>query len=54
MLHVNPDKHIVVGLKIGPAQVSGVVTDMAANVLARDEERIADCTPRLPCPPLPP
>ncbi|WP_411074964.1 ROK family protein [Streptomyces sp. cmx-4-7] len=46
MLHVNPDKHIVVGMKIGPAQVSGVVTDMAANVLARDEERIADCTPR--------
>ncbi|MFC8790668.1 ROK family transcriptional regulator [Streptomyces cinereoruber] len=46
MLHVNPDKHIVVGMKIGPAQVSGVVTDMAANVLARDEERIADCTPK--------
>ncbi|MFK3730348.1 ROK family protein [Streptomyces sp. NPDC088090] len=46
MLHVNPDKHIVVGMKIGPAQVSGVVTDMAANVLARDEERIADCTPQ--------
>ncbi|MFF9150494.1 ROK family protein [Streptomyces sp. NPDC014861] len=45
MLHVNPDKHIVVGLKIGPAQVSGVVTDMAANVLARDEEPIADCSP---------
>jgi predicted NBD/HSP70 family sugar kinase len=46
MLHVNPDKHIVVGMKIGPAQVSGVVTDMAANVLARDEEPIADCTPQ--------
>jgi predicted NBD/HSP70 family sugar kinase len=45
MLHVNPDKHIVVGTKIGPAQVSGVVTDMAANVLARAEEPIADCTP---------
>ncbi|MEU4800576.1 ROK family protein [Streptomyces sp. NPDC023327] len=45
MLHVNPDKHIVVGMKIGPAQVSGVVTDMAANVLARAEEPIGDCTP---------
>lgn len=46
MLHVNPDKHLVVGLKIGPAQVSGVVTDMAANVLARAEEPLDDCTPR--------
>jgi predicted NBD/HSP70 family sugar kinase len=45
MLHVNPDKHTVVGIKIGPAQVSGVVTDMAANVLARLEEPIADRTP---------
>ncbi len=45
MLHVNPDKHIVVGIKIGPAQVSGVVTDMAANVLARIEEPITDRTP---------
>ncbi|MGW0773737.1 ROK family protein [Streptomyces sp. NPDC002835] len=45
MLEVNPDKHLVVGLKIGPAQVSGVITDMAARVLARAEERITDCTP---------
>ncbi|MGD9485424.1 ROK family protein [Streptomyces sp. TRM70308] len=45
MLHVNPDKHVVVGLKIGPAQVSGVVTDMAANVLVRAEAPLADCTP---------
>ncbi|GHD52529.1 ROK family transcriptional regulator [Streptomyces galbus] len=45
MLHVNPDKHTVVGIKIGPAQVSGVITDMAANVLARLEEPIADRTP---------
>ncbi|MFD8668971.1 ROK family protein [Streptomyces microflavus] len=45
MLHVNPDKHVVVGMKIGPRQVSGVVTDMAANVLARAEEPLADCTP---------
>ncbi|WP_406465079.1 ROK family protein [Streptomyces sp. NBC_00111] len=46
MLHVNPDKHLVVGLKIGPAQVSGVVTDMAANVLARAEQPLDDCTPQ--------
>ena len=45
MLHVNPDKHIVVGIKIGPAQVSAVVTDMAAKVLARAELPIADRTP---------
>jgi predicted NBD/HSP70 family sugar kinase len=45
MLHVNPDKHIVVGAKIGPAQVSAVVTDMAADVLARAEKPISDCTP---------
>lgn len=46
MLHVNPDKHIVVGLKIGPAQVSGVVTDMAAGVLARAEHPLPDCSPQ--------
>lgn len=45
LLHVNPDKHIMVGIKIGPAQVSAMVTDMAANVLARAETPIADCTP---------
>ncbi|OUD04612.1 ROK family transcriptional regulator [Streptomyces swartbergensis] len=45
LLHVNPDKHVVVGMKIGPGQVSGVVTDMAANVLARAEQPIADCRP---------
>ncbi|MFI9340706.1 ROK family protein [Streptomyces sp. NPDC052773] len=45
MLQVNPDKHIVVGAKIGPAQVSAVVTDMAAGVLARAEQPIADRTP---------
>ncbi|MER5294480.1 ROK family transcriptional regulator [Streptomyces pharetrae] len=45
MLQVNPDKHIVIGAKIGPAQVSAVVTDMAAGVLARAEEPIGDCTP---------
>ncbi|NGN64811.1 ROK family protein [Streptomyces sp. A7024] len=45
MLRVNPGKHVVVGIKIGPTQVSGVVTDMAANVLARADVALADCTP---------
>ncbi|MGW2769793.1 ROK family protein [Streptomyces sp. NPDC001275] len=45
MLQVNPDKHIVVGIKIGPSQVSGVVTDMAAQVLARAEQSLEDSTP---------
>ncbi|MEV0173111.1 ROK family protein [Streptomyces sp. NPDC050803] len=45
MLHVNPDKHLVVGMKIGPAQISGVVTDMAAGVLAHAEEPLDDHTP---------
>ncbi|WP_377274458.1 ROK family protein [Peterkaempfera sp. SMS 1(5)a] len=45
MLEVNAERHLVVGLKIGPSLVSGVVTDLAAQVLARDEAPIADCTP---------
>ncbi|MGA8114620.1 MAG: ROK family protein, partial [Actinocatenispora sp.] len=45
LLQVNADKHIVVGVKIGPAQVAAVVTDMAARVLARAEQPIDDCTP---------
>lgn len=45
MLRVNPDKHTVVGVKIGPDRVSGVVTDMAARVLARAERPLEDCTP---------
>lgn len=45
MLRVNAHKHVVVGIKIGPAQVSAVVTDMAAKVLARAERSIADHTP---------
>ncbi|MEW1616520.1 MULTISPECIES: ROK family protein [unclassified Streptomyces] len=46
MLRLNPGKHVVVGVKIGPAQVSAVVTDMAADVLARAERPIGDPTPR--------
>ncbi|MEV7252851.1 ROK family protein [Streptomyces cyaneofuscatus] len=44
MLRVNPGKHVVVGVKIGPARVSAVITDMAAGVLARAEEPIGDST----------
>ncbi|MCM2579282.1 ROK family transcriptional regulator [Streptomyces meridianus] len=45
MLRVNPDKHTVVGVKIGPDRVAGVVTDMAAKVLARAEQPLEDCSP---------
>ena len=45
MLRVNPDRHSVVGVKIGPDRVSGVVTDLAARVLARAEQPLEDCTP---------
>ncbi|WP_164200232.1 hypothetical protein [Streptomyces parvus] len=34
MLRLNPDEHVVVGVKIGPAQVSAVITDPAAGVLS--------------------
>ncbi|WUN28948.1 ROK family protein [Streptomyces sp. NBC_00316] len=39
------ERHLVVGIKIGPSQVSGVVTDLAARVLAGATKPIADCTP---------
>ncbi|MFE8977687.1 ROK family protein [Streptomyces cyaneofuscatus] len=45
MLRINPGKHVVAGVKIGPARVSAVITDMAAGVLARAEEPIGDSTP---------
>ncbi|MEU8569256.1 ROK family transcriptional regulator [Streptomyces pathocidini] len=45
MLEVNPDRHVAVGIKIGPAQVSGVITNMAAQVLARAELPIPDPRP---------
>ncbi|WP_392675333.1 ROK family protein [Streptomyces sp. LN785] len=45
LLEVNAERHLVVGIKIGPSQVSGVVTDLAAQVLAGATEPIADCTP---------
>ncbi len=45
LLEVNVERHQVVGIKIGPSQVSGVVTDLAARALAGAEEAIADRTP---------
>ncbi|MGW8887225.1 ROK family protein [Streptomyces sp. NPDC055749] len=47
MLEVNAEKHVAVGVKIGPGQVSGVVTDMAAQILVRAEEPIDDCRPQV-------
>ncbi|WP_208880819.1 ROK family transcriptional regulator [Streptomyces armeniacus] len=44
-LEVNAERHVVVGVKIGPRLVSAVLTDMAANVLARAEQALADSTP---------
>ncbi|MFW6691166.1 ROK family protein [Streptomyces sp. MAR4 CNX-425] len=46
MLRVNAERHTVVGIKIGPTVLSGVVTDLAANVLARAEEPLSDCAPQ--------
>lgn len=45
LLRVNADRHVVVGVKIGPAHVSAVLTDLAAQVLARAEQPIRDHTP---------
>jgi predicted ArsR family transcriptional regulator len=46
LLSVNVERHLVVGVKIAPTHVAAVVTDMGAQVLARAEEPIADCSPR--------
>lgn len=45
MLRVNLERHLVAGVKIAPTHVTGVVTDMGARVLARDERPLRDCTP---------
>ncbi|MBR7831000.1 ROK family transcriptional regulator [Actinospica sp. MGRD01-02] len=45
LLSVNLERHLVVGLKIAPSVVSGVVTDMGARVLARAELQIDGCAP---------
>lgn len=46
LLSVNLERHLVVGLKIAPSLVSGVVTDMGARVLARAELQIDGCAPQ--------
>ena len=38
LIEVVATKHTAVGIKIGPRVISGVVTDLGANVLARGEE----------------
>ncbi|MDP9889878.1 ROK family transcriptional regulator [Pseudarthrobacter enclensis] len=38
LLEVVAGKHTAVGIKIGPRVISGVVTDLGANVLARGED----------------
>lgn len=38
IIEVVAGKHTAVGIKIGPRVISGVVTDLGANVLARGEE----------------
>lgn len=45
LLSVNLERHLVVGVKIAPDAVSGVVTDMGARVLARAELGIDGCAP---------
>ena len=45
LLSVNLERHLVVGVKIAPSLVAGVVTDMGARVLARAELQIDGCAP---------
>lgn len=45
LLSVNLERHLVVGVKIAPSLVSGVVTDMGARVLARADLQIDGCAP---------
>jgi predicted NBD/HSP70 family sugar kinase len=45
LLSVNLERHLVIGVKIAPSLVTGVVTDMGARVLARAEMQIDGCAP---------
>ena len=45
LLSVNLQRHLVVGVKIAPSLVTGVVTDLGARVLARAEMQIDGCAP---------
>lgn len=46
LLSVNLQRHLVVGVKIAPSVVSGVVTDLGARVLARAEMQIDGSAPQ--------
>ena len=45
LLTVNLERHLVVGVKIAPMSVTGVVTDMGARVLHREQVQIDGCAP---------
>ena len=45
LLSVNLERHLVVGVKIAPRAVTGVVTDMGARVLHREQVQIDGCAP---------
>ena len=46
LLSVNLARHFVVGVKIATTTVTGVVTDLGARVLGREEVRIDGCAPQ--------
>lgn len=45
LLEVNADRHVVVGIKIAPSSVTGVLTDMRAGVLRRETRSIGRMSP---------
>lgn len=45
LLSVNLERHLVVGVKIAPSLITGVVTDMGARVLTRARLQIEGCAP---------
>lgn len=46
LLHVNAERHLAVGIKIAPTHVAAVLTDMAAQVLARAERPLDERSPK--------
>lgn len=45
LLQVNETRHVVVGVKLAPHQVTGVLTDMRAQTLARTDRPLEDRAP---------
>ncbi len=45
VLSVNPGRHLAVGIKVGPFDVSGVLTDLRAGVLARQQTSLRSTEP---------